>query len=199
MKLHKPFSALSSAPWPLNLDSEIGEILHAFRIAPTTNVHLQLVCKRTRSEILPILAKSTVRFHCSKCFDELLRNLSHGLGVGVTWMKHVEIVLDLTNQLSSWHRLTMELGKTSARETMSLARKTAWLWYGRLDLMGKERWTYEPMNEKDDVQGEMQPAGAQPQAHFTGANHPHHPHATAPQMHPLRIPEKWLISGWFDI
>lgn len=65
----------------------------------TNGLHLLLVCKRTRFEILPMLAKTTVRFHCSKCFDDLLRHFSYGLGVGV---KQVSLFATPSTRLSSY-------------------------------------------------------------------------------------------------
>lgn len=113
----------------------------------TLTYHLQLVSQRIHSEIFPLLSALTTRFHCHKCFDELLPQISHGLGVGIQWMRHVEIILDLETQMKYGQILTMELARAMARETMGLAQKRAWLYYGRLDLGGRERWRYEPLVE----------------------------------------------------
>ena len=168
---------------------------------------VQLVSRRTNAEILPLLARTTVRFHCSKCFDELLRNFSHGLGVGVMWMKHIEILLDLTQVMTRGQTLTLEVGKTSAREVMVLAKKNAWLYYGRLDLSGRERWKYEPLRESKTEEGsdggENFPAMPPPQQLYMGA--PPFPSTNvghflppAPQNR-AEPPSKWLISAWFGI
>ena len=152
----------------------------------------QLVSRRTKAEILPLLARTTIRFHCSKCFDELLKNLSHGLGVGVKWMKHIEIILDLTQQMSRWQTLTIEVGKTMARETMAIARKTGYLYWGRLDLNERERWRFEPIVE--EVKEEVEEEGLGQQQTVS----PWFPVPNPPQRRVPQVPERWLISGWFD-
>ncbi|KIW11126.1 hypothetical protein PV08_10426 [Exophiala spinifera] len=56
-------------------------------------LNLLLVCTHTKAEILPLLNSLTLRFHCLKCLNELFSNISHGLGVGINWIKHIEIVV----------------------------------------------------------------------------------------------------------
>ena len=131
-------------------------------------LHLLLVCTRTRNEVLPFLSNLTVRFHCPCCFKELLNNLSHGLGVGIHWMKHVEITFTCRDppvppeQPPLYHgygyghghgrrRMTPDLSRfmatEQAGEAMSEARRIAWLYYGRLDLTEQEKWTCEPIKD----------------------------------------------------
>ena len=123
-------------------------------------------------------------------------------------MKHIEILLDLTQVMTRGQTLTLEVGRTSAREVMALATKNAWLYYGRLDLSGREKWKYEPMPEKktdeasesDEAAGggmvpqQQQYMGAPPlpSANVGHSLHPQPQNRAGP-------PSKWLISAWFDI
>ncbi|RMZ88053.1 hypothetical protein DV736_g4718, partial [Chaetothyriales sp. CBS 134916] len=96
-------------------------------IKQTNGIHLLLVCQWMRLEALELLASVTVRFHCPECFNTFLPSAARGLGVGVEWIKSVEIVLDLaqTNRFHALRRvmhrgghLTSEFAKTMARGAM---------------------------------------------------------------------------------
>ncbi|KIW43576.1 uncharacterized protein PV06_04666 [Exophiala oligosperma] len=50
------------------------------------------VCALVKNEILPLLNQLTVRFHCLKCLCEFFANNSYGLGVGISWIKHIEVL-----------------------------------------------------------------------------------------------------------
>ena len=108
---------------------------------------------------------------------------------------------------------------------MGIARKTGWLYYGRLDLSESERWRYEILREdgttEADSPGEAAGGGSQmpghainlltlpphiasvigPHYHYT--NHTmqnHHPQLNQ-QIHtaqPYPAPTKWLVSAWLD-
>jgi len=200
------------------ISSLLSQVLALDTITRTNGLHLLKVCTRTRGEVLPLLAKTTVRFHCCKCFEELLRNLSYGLGVGVKWMKHVEILLDFDTCLLAGQSLTTVFAQTYTRETMQLAQKTAWLYFGRLDLAEKERWKVEPFEEVEAADQPLPPPTTTMITPATGAaNHgaggtptpapalgwP--AHVTFSHFQRVRTSRnggparKWLISGWFDI
>ncbi|KAI1619675.1 hypothetical protein EDD37DRAFT_613711 [Exophiala viscosa] len=168
-------------------------------------LQMLLVCRRTRDEVLPFLSKLTVCFHCTKCFEELLSNMSHGLGVGVKWMKHVEIRYrcEDSNTVRSqfgW-RLTTELSKFMVAEAMFALKRTAWLYYGRLDLLEREKWKFEPVREDtSDAPDQVTPSN-----HVMLAPPPAaHPYAILPPVGlnppPSRrhVNKEWVISGWFD-
>ena len=122
-------------------------------------------------------------------------------------MKHIEILLDLTQMMTRGQTLTLEVGRISAREVMVLAKKNAWLYYGRLDLSGREMWKYEPIRERKDEEGtdgeeaagtmvpQQQLYMGPPPFPSTGPGHFLNPN---PQ-HRADPPSKWLISAWFDI
>jgi hypothetical protein len=92
-----------------------------------------------------MLSRMTSRFHCHKCFEKLLPQISHGLGIGLEWMRHVELILDLKGEMTYGQQLTIETARAMARETMRICQRKAWAFWGRLDLMEKERWKYEPL------------------------------------------------------
>lgn len=143
-------SGRSSGPSPIS--SLVTKILELENITRLNGLHLLSVCQRTRAEVLPLFSALTVRFHCTKCFEDLLANLSHGLGVGVaSWMQHVEIhfdcgnglVLPGTNLVARVTRgNTSSLARFMTNEAMQSVQRTAWLYYGRLDLMGRETWKF---------------------------------------------------------
>jgi hypothetical protein len=186
-------------------------LVHTMRFQQNSNYTPQLVSRRTKAEVLSLLAGTTVRFHCHKCFEELLANISLGLGVGSNWMKHIEIVLDLSTQMTRRHYLTLEVGRMMARETMEVARKTGWMYWGRRDLRGRERWRYEVMKE-DGCQSSEEATLPLPGYNvgqitqmlptptvFALSNGPQHIGAMVQQQAAMTsAPVKWLISGWFD-
>jgi hypothetical protein len=94
-----------------------------------------------------MLSRMTTCFHCDKCFEKLLPQISHGLGIGLEWMRHVELILELKNEMTYGQQLTIETARAMARETMRVCQRKAWAFWGRLDLMEKERWKYEPVKE----------------------------------------------------
>lgn len=103
-------------------------------------------------------------------------------------MKHIEIIVDLQLclQRSSVTRLTYEVARAHARETMVLAQDSVHIFYGRLDLLGKERWQYEALKEEDDS------SDAQSDPLSGGV-----PIITNMQLQ--EPPPRWLVSGWFDV
>ncbi|ETI29442.1 hypothetical protein G647_01895 [Cladophialophora carrionii CBS 160.54] len=119
-------------------------------ITRSNGLHLLLVSTRTAAEYAGLLAKMAVRFHCPKCFDEWLRNVSYGLGVGIKWLKRVEILFD--SEMGPRHvgpdlqGMTPALSKFMANEMMKQCQHTVYAYYGRLDLMEppREVWKYEP-------------------------------------------------------
>lgn len=124
-------------------------------------------------------------------------------------MRHVEIILDLDTQLRHGQVLTMELAKAMARETMGLAQKRAWLYYGRLDMRQREKWRYEPLDEKERSQvtvgGSEDDRSHAVLNSVVGPLHVSWPlhNANAMNLHAMSngtpVPAQWLISGWFDI
>ncbi|RMZ78894.1 hypothetical protein DV738_g3654, partial [Chaetothyriales sp. CBS 135597] len=136
-------------------------------IKQTNGIHLLLVCQWMRLEVLELLASVTVRFHCPECFYTFLPSAARGLGVGVEWMKSVEILLDLAlrHNAPTYHDLpaisARDLGtggwaKLKAQKTMQRCQREAWKWYGPLHLTEKEKWTCDPLKvvsreeERDD-------------------------------------------------
>lgn len=70
---------------------------------------------------------------------------------------------------------------------MTLARDSVHVFYGRLDLLAKERWQFEALKEEDES-GE-----AQIDPHSGGV-------PTAPNIQQLQEPSRrWLVSAWFDV
>lgn len=196
----------------------VSQTLELETITRCNGLHLLLVSSRTRSEVKPLLSKLPVRFHCPKCFDEWLRNLSHGLGVGVRWMKRVEIIFECAyGLLGPPHRpITMNLAKFMVTEAMQAAQRTVWMYYGRrLDLADQEKWRFDPiMNEDQQKQASsnqmalQDPNQQQQAAPFNGQIHPIPQHGLQPvvqqglqQLHLQNqaAPNKWIIKGWFDI
>ena len=140
-------------------------------------------------------------------------------------MKHIEIIVDLSQVMSRGQMATMEIGRTMARETMGIARKTGWLYYGRLDLSESEWWKYEILREDGttEADGSTETTGGVGQIpghainlltlppHIASVIAPHYHHTNnAVQNHhpnwnqqihtaqPYPAPTKWLVSAWLD-
>lgn len=186
------------------ISSLVNQVLALDMITRSNGLHLLLVSRRTRAEVLPLLSRLVVRFHCPRCFDELLRNLSYGLGVGVRWMKHVEIEFNCAAEVVGppYRRVTASLARFMVTETMYAAQRTACLYYGRLDLMRRDKWEFEPLTE------DATPGTAAAVSTVTGATllqnqnstlfNPANPTpAAAPQAAHADGHPKWLISAWF--
>lgn len=143
-------SGRSSRPAPTS--SLVTKVLELENITRLNGLHLLSVSRQTRAEVLPLFSALTVRFHCTKCFEDLLANLSHGLGVGVaSWMQHVEIHFDCGNGLALpgtnlvariTRGNTSSLARFMTNEAMESVQRTTWLYYGRLDLEGRETWKF---------------------------------------------------------
>ncbi|EXJ85842.1 hypothetical protein A1O1_06211 [Capronia coronata CBS 617.96] len=225
-----PRSSTIPTPKRSIISGLVAQVIQLETITRTNGLHLLLVCRRTRDEVRSLLSTLPVRFHCPKCFEELLRNLSFGLGVGVKWMRHVEIVVNCGSGLFGppFRPLTDSLAKFMVTETLQAARRTGWLYYGRLDLAGREEWKYEPLPADPVATTAESPspptvsAGAlqtqtqnqlPPNAQFPV---PADDHSVAAAglgvqqsmtnglqqqrgVQPRGPPEKWLISGWFSI
>ncbi len=122
-------------------------------ITRSNGLHLLLVNKFIARELTALLAKMAVRFHCPKCFDQWLRNVSYGLGVGIKWLKQVEILFNVEMEPRIFgpnlQSMTPTLSKFMIREMMKQCQHTAYAYYGRLDLMDppREKWKYEPFVE----------------------------------------------------
>lgn len=178
-------------------------------ITNQNGLQLLLVCRRIASEAWQILRTTTVRFCCVRHFSEVIRAFRDGIGEGRQWIRRVEIVLDLSTWLDvrgangQASPQAVEGSRYKAREAMGVCQRTIRDWYGRLDLMGREKWTYEAYKEVEngDDRAEKQ----------DGSQAAMHPAATAPQLQgspPNQVmgagrareaPNKWLIKGWFDI
>ena len=133
--------------------------------------------------------------------------------MGIKWMKRVHINLDLTTSIEqpTIVAMTLPLAKARARDTMMSAKRIAWVFYGRMDLLEKERWKYEPIVEKKEVEEEdvdeeldpsMHPVNLNPQnVQLAGTGAIGGPFAAPPHMNPWvepEVPHKWLITGEFD-
>lgn len=172
---------------PSPISSLVSQVLELENITRLNGLHLLTVSRRTHNEVRPLLSALTVRFHCPKCFEDLLANLSHGLGVGVaSWMRHVEIRFDCGNGLfvpgtrhapHTTRGGTPSLARFMVTEAMQAVQRSAWLYYGRLDLGGREKWKFERAETADSSDDATQSLPGQPQ-----------------ESH-----REWIISGWFDI
>ena len=213
---------------PSPISQLLAQTLALNEITRINGLHLLLVCRRTRAEALSLLSKTTVRFHCPDCFKSFLPNVARGLGVGVEWMKRLEIVLDMSlaphelgygrgrrpgmHSIPGYRQrredMTTSLGKTMAREAMQSCQKIGWYWYGRLDLREQEKWGFEPMKEEksdDDVVFEtLGPITGNAVLGFGGG--PPLNLGLGPTLHNasngVRVeepPKKWLITARFDI
>ncbi|OCT47488.1 hypothetical protein CLCR_03638 [Cladophialophora carrionii] len=149
--IHPPRDILAGKnkkPSPISAMVSLNLAIEA--ITRSNGLHLLLVSSRTAAEYAGLLAKMAVRFHCPKCFDEWLRNVSYGLGVGIKWLKRVEILFD--SEMGARHvgpdlqGMTPALSKFMANEMMKQCQHTVYAYYGRLDLMDppREVWKYEP-------------------------------------------------------
>ena len=192
----------------------LQQTVNLHTLVRTNGLHLLLVCRQSRFEILPLLAETTVRFHCGRCFAEFLENFCNGLKMGIKWMKRVHINLDLTTSIEQprIYAMTLPLAKARARDTMMSAKRTAWVFYGRMDLLEKERWKYEPIVEKKEVDEEDENEGLDPSIQAVNANLQNvqlpgtgavgGPFAAPPHIQNSwvgpEVPHMWLITGEFD-
>lgn len=104
----------------------------------------------------------------------------------------MEILVDMDHHLrltAPRRQWTSEIAVAHVRETMWLARDSVHIFYGRLDLLGKERWKYEEL-PKEEESTETQPMPAS----IANLLMPH----LQPQPF-VEAPRKWLISAWFDV
>jgi hypothetical protein len=137
------------------ISAMVSQNLTIEAITRSNGLHLLLVSRRTAAEYMAILCRMAVRFHCPKCFDQWLRNVSYGMGVGIKWLKHVEILFDTDMEPVFWRpdlqEMTPALSNFMAREMMKQCQHTAYAYYGRLDLMDppSEVWKYEPYRGDD--------------------------------------------------
>jgi len=131
---------------------------------------LRLISQQTRVESLPFFATKTVRFCCRACFSSFLRHIKTS-GVGVFWMSHVEIIVDLTQQLTRMgYQLSLmphasrpaperRLVQKLLSQEMVEIRKISYSYYGRLDLMEREVWVIgdqiEPNSQKYVISGTL--------------------------------------------
>ena len=86
------------------------------------------------------------------------------------------------------------------------------MFYGRMDLLEKERWKYEPIAQKKEVNEEDENEALDPSMQLVNANLPNMqlagtgaaggPFAVPPPMQnswvESEVPQKWLITGEFD-
>ncbi|KIV96899.1 hypothetical protein PV10_00713 [Exophiala mesophila] len=137
----------STAAYRSNISNLVTHALEFETITRSNGLHLLQVSRQTRSEVLSLLERLTVRFHCPKCYEGLLANLSYGLGVGVRWMSHVEIIFDCSQGFVQGppHRvITHSFARFAVQQLTRELRRTTWLYYGRLDLVNREKWWFEP-------------------------------------------------------
>ncbi|KAJ9611402.1 hypothetical protein H2200_004586 [Cladophialophora chaetospira] len=138
---------------PSPISTLVSQNLAIEAITRSNGLHLLLVSTRTAAELTALLVRVTVRFHCPKCFEQWLRNVSYGLGVGIKWLKQVEILFDVEMEPRIFgpdlQRMTPALSKFMIREMMKQCQHTAYAYYGRLDLHDppREKWKYEPYEE----------------------------------------------------
>lgn len=221
----------SSKPSPIS--SLVSQVLELENITRLNGLHLLTVSRRTHGEVIPLLSTLTVRFHCPKCFQDFLANQSHGLGVGIaSWMRHVEIRYDCGNGLfipgshnpANFNRGgTPSLARFMATEAMQTVQRTAWLYYGRLDLMGREKWKFKQAESGDrwdsdpySLPGQRRRTSLMRTGPLALVDHPllsasHDPNIATQVQDPhqpqviLLNPQhqeptrEWIISGWFDI
>lgn len=185
-------------------------------------LQMLLVCRRTQDEVLPLLSNLTVRFHCTKCFEEFLSNMSHGLGVGVKWMRHLQVQYRCEDSdvpgPAAWV-LTPDLSKFMVSEAMATLQRTAHIYYGRLDLTGREKWKYESVPDGSFLSGPQRRAllnwgdsQSGPNANIRTASvantalHGHLPPSITGR-NPFtgvllrgasKVTREWVISAWLD-
>ena len=135
---------------PTNTSALLSQSLHLEDICRSNGLHLFLVSKRTNQELTSLLSRLTVRFHCPYCYSHWLCNVSYGLGVGIKWMKHVEILYDVECEPRmngpSLQYMTRPLARFMVLEMLKQCQQTAYGYYGRLDMMSPPRdtWKCEP-------------------------------------------------------
>ncbi|KIX07624.1 uncharacterized protein Z518_02277 [Rhinocladiella mackenziei CBS 650.93] len=199
----------------------VGQVFAIENIVRNNGLNLLLVSRRTRDEVQPILSKLTVRFHCPKCFEELLRNLSNGLGPGIKWIRHIEILYETGSGFYGppLRPITICLSRFMASEEMQAIQYTAWLYTGQTAVLRKENWTQQPL--APDCKAITPPDPSQPNtdpslrgridriqnrlAYQTGPTHPQLlarvgelAHSVSRYTFDPLTHGKWLISFSFD-
>jgi hypothetical protein len=155
--------------------SSVGQMLQQFQqlqsILTELGLTLRLICQQTRVESLPFFAAKTVRFCCRACFSSFLNHIKNS-GVGVFWMTHVEIIVDLTQQLTrmGYHLSLMpqvtrstpdrKLVQKLLSQKMAEIRESSLPYYGPLDLMERVVWVtgdqIEPNSQKYVISGTLE-------------------------------------------
>lgn len=133
------------------ISNMVAQNLAIETITRENGLHLLLVSKHTAAEIMALLSAIVVRFHCPRCFDSWLKMMSYGFGVGIKWIRHVEILYDVASQPRVFgpylNPMTPQLSRFMVREMMKQCQHIAHAYYGRLDLMDppRETWTKGPL------------------------------------------------------
>lgn len=69
-------------------------------------------------------------------------------------MRRVEVLVELREGATGGGGADGAWGNVRARQVMVDCRRVMLEWYGRLDLMGRERWSVEPVVEWEEGEGE---------------------------------------------
>jgi hypothetical protein len=144
-------------------------------------VQLLSVCRKLHAELFPLLSALTVRFHCPKCFKEVLQSLGHDEGCNIKWMKNVEVDFEPPPRRDGLYseRMLLQLSLEACRAE---ARKI----YGRLDLAGQELWSYAQVKAE---------SGAGSSASTTGSTAVN---TTVTGGDVSSAKSRFVIKGWFN-
>jgi hypothetical protein len=165
----RPSSADDARPGGPPARKSIASLLlqrtHDYHDLITNQNGLQLlfVCRLFANEVYPLLMGTTVRFCCTKHFVEVVKTFQYGVGEGRRWMRSVQVVCDLgeesRRQTNGWGSQEVERPRTVVAGRLKECRRMVLGWYGRLDLMGRERWWVEPVRTENGDGGEEEVDG----------------------------------------
>ena len=131
------------------ISTMVSQNLAIETIIRANGLQLLPVSTHTAAEVTALLSEVPVRFHCPKCFDQWLRNMSYGFGVGIKWLKRVDIIFEVETEPRifgpSLQNMTPALSKFMVHEMTKQCQRTAYAYFGRLDVTDppREKWEYE--------------------------------------------------------
>ena len=151
VKLCKDRTLESGATKPISpLAAMLRQRALVERLHRDLGLHIRLVNQQVRQESHQLLARKTFHFCCLRCYAEFLKSL-RDRGIGVLWMKTVEVSIDLQNDLQKlgYHRwmiggpmhVSTKILTDMMQRALQAARELTLRSYGRLDLLGRESWT----------------------------------------------------------
>lgn len=148
-------------------------------------LHLLIVCKRIREEVLSDLESLPVVFHCCECLRIFMSMMSKDTTIGVRWMRllQVEVHIDAFKDCVRTKH-TIRLIRHEAFKALKKI-KSLYAQYGTSELAGKVKWTIADIRPKWPV--DIDPSRE-------------HPFLIEPILHSIKeVGDFWLVAARLDL